>query len=118
MAAFTASLSSVGARTIEALSENDTTPMRAEALCLSTKVIAAAFAASMRFGRTSSACMLPETSIARITVPSSLGRVTTDCGRASAVSMAATARMKSAGGMCRFMPGPRPSASRTSVRLA
>ena len=118
IAAFTASLSSVGAWTIAALSENETTPMRAAGLCLSTKVIAAAFAASIRFGLTSSACMLPETSMARITVPSSLGSVTTDCGRASPMSMAVSASRNSTAGMCRRRPGPLPRASRTSVRLA
>ena len=62
--------------------------------------------------------MLPDTSIARITVPSCAGAVTTMTGRASAAVMKNIAARNSAGGTCRRTPGPRPIASFTSERLA
>ncbi len=94
----TSVLSVVGDCTIEASPEKDTTPIFTLSLCLSTNARAAAFAASMRFGFMSSASIDPETSIARMTVPSWLGTATTAWGRATAMAMNARARMKSAGG--------------------
>ena len=86
--------------------------------CFSTNARAAAFAASIRFGFMSSASIEPETSIARMTVPSWLGTATTACGRATPIDMKASASRKSAGGTCRRHPGPFPIASRTSERFA
>ena len=64
---------------------------------------AAACAAASRVGFTSSARMLPETSIARITVSCCEGSVTSAAGRASATIISASAARKSAGGTCRRM---------------
>ena len=77
IAAMTSVLSVVGDCTIEASPEKDTTPIFTLSLCLSTNARAAAFAASIRFGFMSSASIDPETSIARMTVPSWLGTATT-----------------------------------------
>ena len=116
--AMTASLSVVGACTRNALSLNETTPILTPFRCFSMKERAATLAASRRVGLRSSARMLPDTSIVRITVPSSFGSVTTDMGRASAISMNVRPTRNSAGGRCRRQPGPRPNASFTSDRLA
>ena len=121
MASVSAVRSSVGAMTTCALSEKLTMPTRMLFLASrwrSTKVLAASFAASIRFGLTSSASMLPDTSIARMTVPSSPGTFTSAAGRASARTRTVKPRRKSAGGTCRRMPGPGPIACLTSKRLA
>ena len=86
MAASTSCLSLVGACTRKALSLKETTPMRTPSGCRSTNVRAASLAASRRLGVMSSARMLPETSMVRMTVPSWEGSVTTDRGRARAKS--------------------------------
>jgi hypothetical protein len=59
----------------------------------------ASFVASIRFGATSVACIDPETSTERITVPVSCGTAIVICGRARATPIAATASRKRAGGM-------------------
>ena len=74
----------VGTWTENPLSLKATTPIRTVAGWFATKVRAAALAASIRVGVRSVAAMLPETSKARMTVPSSLGTLTTLCGRAMA----------------------------------
>jgi len=66
-------------------------PIFTLSLCLRTKAFAASFAAVSRSGLMSVARMLPETSIARMTVPSWLGTFTTVIGRASATIMNASA---------------------------
>ena len=108
----------VGDCTIDASPEKETTPIFTLSLCLSTNARAAAFAASMRFGFISSASIDPDTSMARMTVPSWLGTATTACGRATAIAMKARAKMKRTGGTWRRQPGPLPMASRTSERFA
>ena len=60
-----------------------TIPMRTEPAGRSMNASAAVLAASIRVGATSVAAMLPETSNARRTVPSSRGTPMTLCGRAS-----------------------------------
>ena len=71
----------VGDCTTDAVAANDTTPMRVVFGCSATNARAASCAATMRLGLTSVARMLPETSIARITVSCCDGSVTTG-GRA------------------------------------
>ncbi len=98
MAASTVPWSLVGAWTEKPLSLNATTPITTLAGWCSTKSRAAALAASIRVGLKSSAAMLPDTSNARITVPSSLGRLTTPCGRVRAkTSMVMPRRNRPAG---------------------
>ena len=80
------------------------------------KVRAASWAAAKRFGLTSTARMLPETSSARITVSFCDGRVTLETGRAAATSIAVTASRNSAGGTWRRTPAQRPCACFTSAR--
>ncbi len=63
-----------------------------------TKSSAAALAASIRVGARSVAAMLAETSKARMTVPSCLGRATTAWGLARATDMTTSPQRKSAGG--------------------
>jgi hypothetical protein len=67
----------VGGCTSAAVAENSTTPMRVAAGCSAMNDFAAACAAARRLGCTSSARMLPETSIARTTVSWFEGRVIT-----------------------------------------
>ncbi len=62
---------------------NTTMPIRTALGWRSTKSRAAVLATSIRVGATSSAPMLPETSNARMTVPSKRGTPMTLCGRAS-----------------------------------
>ena len=95
-----------------------TTPTRTFSGCSATNCLAAFCAATRRLGSTSVARMLPEMSMARITVSCCVGRVTVACGRASASSMAPSARKNSAGGTWRRIRCPAPIASRTMVRLA
>src|SRR5437868_1990356 len=99
IAATTRSLSFVGACTTCASPEKATTPSFTSAPCRSTNAFAASFAASMRFGFRSSASMLPDTSSARMTVPSCTGTTTVVWGRAVPSAMKKSAIRKSAGGM-------------------
>ena len=108
----------VGDCTTDAVAANETTPMRVVFGCLSMKARAASCAATMRLGLTSVARMLPETSIARITVSCCDGSVTTAAGRATASSSSVSASRNSSGGTCRRKRGPVPIASFTSARLA
>ena len=91
MAPWTWARSLVGARTIRASVEKATRPTRKPAGSWSTKVVAAALAASRRLGLTSVACIEPETSMARTTVASSRGTATVMDGRARAMPSAAMA---------------------------
>ena len=61
-------------------------------------VCPAAFAAAMREGSTSTACIEREPSMIIITVARSIGTATVDCGRASAPTRAMTASARSAAG--------------------
>ena len=91
----------VGDCTTDAVAANDTTPMRVVFGWSATNARAASCAATMRLGLTSVARMLPETSIARITVSCCDGSVTTAAGRAIATSISARAPRNSSGGTCR-----------------
>ena len=90
-AASAASRSSVGGTTTSASFENDTTPTWKPSGSPSTKREAAARAAAIRSGWTSVAVIEPELSIARMTVPSSLGTATATSGRAIPISRAVSA---------------------------
>ena len=79
---------------------------------------AASCAAASRVGFTSTARMLPDTSIARMTTSCCDGSVTTATGRAIATIISVSPTRNSAGGTCRRTRWPRPSASRTIDRLA
>ena len=118
IAAMMSSLFCVGGCTSAAVPANDTTPMRALRGCSSTNALAATCDAVRRFGSTSAARMLPDTSIARMIVSCCEGSVITAVGRATATNSAASASRNSAGGTCLRQPGPRPSASLTSDRFA
>ena len=110
IAATTSDGSLVGTWTEKPLSLKATTPMRTELGWRSTNVRAAAFAASIRVGARSVAAMLPETSKARITVPSIRGTPITLCGRASdATRIVRPATTSTAGSRRRI---PRRSAGR------
>jgi hypothetical protein len=98
MAARISSLVWVAGCTTVAVAANATTPMRMRLGCSATKVRAAARAANSRFGATSVARMLPETSSARITVSYWDGSVTTALGRAIATSIAMSASRNRSGG--------------------
>jgi hypothetical protein len=82
-----------------------------------TKARAAACAAARRVGLTSSARMLPETSIARMTMSCCEGRLITVAGRATASSMPTMASRKSSGGTWRRRLRPGSAAFRIE-RLA
>src|SRR5436305_1199826 len=82
IAASTVAWSLVGSWTASPASLNATTPMTTPSGRASTMDRAAAFAASMRVGLTSSAAIDPETSNSSIIVPSSRGRPTTARGLA------------------------------------
>ena len=118
MAPSTSSRLEVGACTSAALPAKATTPMRVRRGCADTNSRAAACAALMREGCTSVARMLPEMSIARMTVSCRDGSVTVAVGRATATSISATASRKRLGGMWRRKAAPEPSACRTMDRLA
>ena len=79
--------------------------------------LAAAWAASTREGVTSVARILPETSIANITVARVDGRLTTAVGLATAISSKVSASSIRAGGTCRRHPTA-PIAALTMLRLA
>ena len=80
------------------------------------KALAAFCAATRRFGSTSLARMLPETSIARITVSCEDGSVITALGRAIAMMSSTSAVAIRNGGTCRRQLAPR-MASLTSARF-
>ena len=88
----------VGGCTTDAVAANDTTPIRALAGWSATKARAAACAAPMRFGSTSAARMLPDTSIARMIVSCCDGRVRVAVGRATATTSAVSASRNNSGG--------------------
>ena len=75
------------------------------------KALAAFCAATSRFGCTSVARMLPDTSIARMMVCWFDGSVTTAIGRAAAMSIVASASRNRTGGMWRRTVWPGPIAS-------
>ena len=82
------------------------------------KALAAFCEATSRLGFTSSARMLPETSMARMMVCWLEGSTMVAMGRAEATSMVAMANSSSTGGTWRRQPPPLPMASRTMDRLA
>ncbi len=118
IAAMMSSLFCVGGCTSAAVPANETTPMRALRGCSLTNALAATCDAVRRFGSTSAARMLPDTSIARMIVSCCDGSVITAVGRATATNSAVSASRNSTGGTCLRQPGPRPSASLTSDRFA
>ena len=101
MAARMSSRLCVGDWTTDAVAANETTPMRVVFGCSATNARAASCAAAMRLGLTSVARMLPDTSIAMITVSCCDGSVTTAAGRAIARIIKVSATRNSAGGRCR-----------------
>ncbi len=108
----------VGGCTSAAVPANETMPIRVNGGWSAMNAFAASCAATRRLGCTSVARMLPETSIARMTVRCCEGSVTTAVGRAVASRSSVSARRNSDGGTWRRHPGPRPIASRTSGRFA
>jgi hypothetical protein len=108
----------VGGCTTEAVPANATTPTRTSRGSSVMNCLAAFWEACRRFGCTSAARMLPETSIARMMVCCCVGRVTTAVGRELATPSTASATSSSAGGTWRRQPVVLPSASFTSARLA
>ena len=80
--------------------------------------MAAFCAATRRFGLTSVARMLPDTSIARMMVSWVDGKVMTANGREAATNMAATASRNNTGGTWRRQLMLLPMASFTMDRLA
>src|SRR5260370_14038466 len=109
---------SVGGGTTAAVAANDTTARRVLRGWSATKLRAAACAAAMRVGETSAARMLPEASIARITVSYWYGSVTTAAGLAMAISIEISASRKIRGGRWRRNLREAPMASCTMLRLA
>ena len=101
MADSTARRSSVGTWVENPASLNATIPIRTDGGCRATKARAAALAASRRVGSTSVAAMLPETSKARTTVPSSRGTPMTLSGRASETTRIVTPAIMQRAGMRR-----------------
>ena len=118
MAASRSSRFSVGVCTTDAVPAKVTMPMRTLRGSSSMKDLTAACAAVIRLGATSPACMLRETSIARISVMYSDGRVTVALGRAIARIAVTIASRNRKGGRWRRNAWPGPMASRTSIRLA
>ena len=108
----------VGGCTTWAEPANATMPTLTERGSSVRKALAAFCEATSRFGLTSVARMLPETSIARMMVSCVDGSVITANGRDAANSIAAMASRNSTGGMCRRQPMPVPIASLTMDRLA
>jgi hypothetical protein len=103
MAWMTRSRWSVGACTKAAAPATLTTPNLTCAGCSNTKLLAAAWAASMRLGWTSPARMLPELSMASITVSMRLGNNMMACGLAIASSKPAKPDKISSTGKCRVI---------------
>ena len=94
-----------------------TTPMRVVDGVSLMNARAAVWAAARRVGFTSSARMLPETSMARITVSCCDGSVIVVAGRASATSIRVSAPRSMSGGTWRRKLTRLPSASRTSAKF-
>ena len=107
----TSSRLSVGGCTSEATPAKVTTPIRVLRGCVCTNARAASCAAASRVGLTSVARMLPDTSIARITVSCCAGSVTVAAGRPTDTSSSAIASRKRAGGRWRSRPRPGPADS-------
>ena len=118
MAARMSSRLCVGDCTTDAVAANETTPMRVVFGCSATNARAASCAAAMRLGLTSVARMLPDTSIARITVSCCDGSVTTAAGRAIATIISVNEARYRSGGTWRRRRPPAFCASRTIDRLA
>jgi len=108
----------VGVCTTEAVAANATTPIRVSRGCAAMKFLAAALAAAIRVGAMSAARMLPEASIARITVSYWYGRLITDAGRAIATIISTSASSIRTGGKWRRSRGAAPCAFLTSARRA
>ena len=105
IAAKTSSRLCVGGCTTAAVPANDTTPTRTLRGSSAMKALAASCEATRRFGWTSAARMLPDTSIASTMVSCCEGSVITAVGRAVASSSAASASSNSAGGTWRRQRG-------------
>jgi hypothetical protein len=108
----------VGGCTTAAEPANETSATRTSDGCDCTNSLAADCAAAMRVGSMSFARIDSDTSIASTIVRWSDGSVTRAPGRAAATMSAVIAISRSTGGTCRRQPGERPSASRTTARLA
>ena len=102
----------------DAVAANVTMPTRVLRGWSAMKLFAAVCAATMRLGWTSAARMLPDTSMARITVSCCEGSVTTAAGRAIAISINATAARNRNGGMWRRNRRALLCASLTMLKLA
>ena len=107
MAVRTSSRCVVGGCTSCAESAYATTPMRTLRGSRAAKALAAACDALMRLGATSGACMLPDTSIARMIVCCCAGKVSVAVGRAAATISTASDTSSNAGPACRRQPGER-----------
>jgi len=92
---------SVGDWTTDALPAIETIPIRVCRCRFSTNARAADCAASSRFGLTSVARMLPDVSIARMTLLCIDGSDTSACGRETATISAHRPTRNSNGGTCR-----------------
>ncbi len=101
IAATSSARSAVGVCVEKPVSLKTTVPMRTELGWPSMNASAAVLAASIRVGATSVAAMLPETSNARMTVPSRRGTPMTLCGRASEKTRIVMPRTVRAAGMRR-----------------
>ncbi len=110
-------MSFVGAWTSSANPEKATIPIWVDDPWLLMKSDAAASAASIRLGAMSVEHMLPDTSMASITVVWFVGTVAMTTGRLSASTRHATATATSANGRWRRRREEPGSASRTSDRL-
>ena len=118
MAAIRSSRLRVGGCTSEAVAPNDTIPIARSSGQSSTKLLAAIWAAVSRFGSTSLAPMLSETSMARTTVFRSAGSVMTAVGPAQATIRTISESRNSSGGRWRRNHCPGPIASRMAPMLA
>ncbi len=118
MAARSASRSRVGGWTSAAVPANVTMAMRVSSGCFCTNAFAAFCAATSRFGSTSRARMLSETSIAITMVRLSDGSVTVAVGRAIARIATISPSRNSNGGMCRRRLCRGPSASLSGASVA
>ena len=87
MAATMSSRFCVGGWTTAAVPAKDTTPTRTPRGRSATNALAASCAATSRFGSTSLARMLPDTSMARMMVCCCIGSLTMAAGRATATSI-------------------------------
>ena len=97
---------------------NETIPICTVSGWLRTNSRAAAFAASRRLGSASVALMLSDTSTTSMTGPSTRGRLTSACGRASAIRMITRLARKRSGGMWRRTPGVLRTAGRGPLKAS